>query len=182
MRVGLASACDLEAVRLGIERLARSNDPVAINVAPWSLIEPGFLDQLDVLLLATAGAGASRIAVGGERRGLDANLAGLEALAEVLARHGAQLGIEHFGRQLAALPRFYAIRLAYLKLDGSFVASLHENVGHQRLVKAIVDVARGWAWWFTPSRCTRPRNGRRRRGWGYGMTGPEASRRLAAQG
>ena len=35
VRVGLASACDLEAVRLGIERLARSNDPVAINVAPW---------------------------------------------------------------------------------------------------------------------------------------------------
>ncbi|TXG88918.1 MAG: hypothetical protein E6R15_10615, partial [Zoogloea sp.] len=28
-------------------------------------------------------------------------------------------------------------------MDGSFVAGLHENVGHQRLVKAIVDVARG---------------------------------------
>jgi EAL domain-containing protein (putative c-di-GMP-specific phosphodiesterase class I) len=77
----------------------------------------------------------------------------------VLARHGAQLGIEHFGRQLAALPRLYALRLAYLKLDGSFVAGLDDNAGHQRLVKAIVDVARGLGWWCMPSRCTAPPSG-----------------------
>lgn len=182
VRVGLASACDLEAVRLGIERLARSNDPVAINVAPRSLIEPGFLDQLDVLL-ATAGAAASRIAVEVSERGLDANLAGLEALAEVLARHGAQLGIEHFGRQLAALPRLYAIRLAYLKLDGSFVASLHENVGHQRLVKAIVDVARGLGVVVYAEQVHSSEEWATAAWLGVGgMTGPEASRRLAAQG
>ena len=180
VRVGLASACDLEAVRLGIARLAETVDPIAINLAPRSLIEPGFLERLDVLL-AGAGAAAARISVEVSERGLDPQLAGLEGLAEVLARHGAQLGIEHFGRQLAALPRLYALRLAYLKLDGSFVAGLDDNVGHQRLVKAIVDVARGLgvvvyaeqvhsaAEWATAVSL----------GVG-GMTGPEASRRLVA--
>lgn len=179
VRVGLASACDLEAVRLGVARLATTDDPIAINLAPRSLIEPGFLDRLDVLL-AGAGSAAARISVEVSERGLDPQLAGLEGLAEVLARHGVQLGIEHFGRQLAALPRLYALRLAYLKLDGSFVAGLDENPGHQRLVKAIVDVARGLgvvvyaeqvhsaAEWAAAARL----------GVG-GMTGPEASRRLA---
>lgn len=177
VRVGLASACDLEALRLGIARLADSADPVAINVAPRSLIEPGFLESLDVLL-ATAGKDAGRIAVEVSERGLDANLAGLEALAEVLARHGAQLGIEHFGRQLAALPRLYAIRLAYLKLDGSFVAGLHENPGHQRLVKAIVDVARGLNVVVYAEQVHSADEWAAAAALGVGgMTGPEASRR-----
>ncbi|WP_374243252.1 LapD/MoxY N-terminal periplasmic domain-containing protein [Zoogloea sp.] len=182
VRVGLASACDLEALRLGIERLAGTADPVAINVAPRSLIEPDFLERLDVLL-ATAGPGASRVAVEVSERGLDANLAGLEALAEVLARHGAHLGIEHFGRQLAALPRLYAIRLAYLKLDGSFVAGLHENPGHQRLVRAIVDVARGLNVVVYAEQVHSAEEWAAAAALGVGgMTGPEASRRLVAQG
>jgi EAL domain-containing protein (putative c-di-GMP-specific phosphodiesterase class I) len=77
VRVGLASACDLEAVRLGIARLAETSDPIAINVAPRSLIEPGFLERLDVLL-AGAGAAAARISVEVSERGLDPQLAGLE--------------------------------------------------------------------------------------------------------
>lgn len=180
VRVGLAAACDLEALRLGIARLGESSEPIAINVAPRSLIEAGFLDGLDILL-ATAGAGASRIAVEVSERGLDASLAGLEALAEVLARHGAHLGIEHFGRQLAALPRLYALRLAYLKLDGSFVASLHENPGHQRLVKAIVDVARGLEVAVYAEQVHTADEWAAASALGVsGMTGPEASRRLAA--
>ncbi len=177
VRVGLASACDLEAVRLGIERLKASPEPIAINVAPRSLIEPDFLDRLDVLL-ATAGSEAARIALEVSERGLDAKLAGLDALAEVLARHGAQLGIEHFGRQLAALPRLYAIRLAYLKLDGSFVAGLHENAGHQRLVKAIVDVARGLNVVVYAEQVHSAEEWTAAANLGVGgMTGPEASRR-----
>ena len=180
VRVGLAAACDLEALRLGIARLGESSEPIAINVAPRSLIETDFLDGLDILL-ATAGTGASRIAVEVSERGLDASLAGLEALAEVLARHGAHLGIEHFGRQLAALPRLYALRLAYLKLDGSFVASLHENLGHQRLVKAIVDVAHGLEVAVYAEQVHTAEEWAAASVLGVsGMTGPEASRRLAA--
>ena len=179
VRVGLAAACDLEAIRLGIARLAESAGPIAINVAPRSLIEEGFLDALDVLL-ATAGPAASRIALEVSERGLDASLAGLESLAEVLGRHGAQLGIEHFGRQLAALPRLYALRLAYLKLDGSFVAGLHDNPGHQRLVKAIVDVAQGLEVAVYAEQVHTAEEWAAASTLGVsGMTGPEASRRLA---
>lgn len=129
----------------------------------------------------SAGADAARISVEVSERGLDANLAGLEALAEVLARHGTHLGIEHFGRQLAALPRLYALQLAYLKLDGSFVASLHEDVGLQRLVKAIVDVARGLDVVVYAEQVHTADEWAAAAHLGVsGMTGPEASRRLAA--
>ena len=180
VRVGLASACDLEAVRLGLGRLATTADPIAINLAPRSLTEPGFLERLDVLL-AGAGVAAARVSVEVSERGLDAQLAGLEGLAEVLARHGAQLGIEHFGRQLAALPRLYALRLAYLKLDGSFVAGLEDNPGHQRLVKAIVDLARGLGVVVYAEQVHSAAEWAAALGLGVaGMTGPEASRRLEA--
>lgn len=180
VRVGLAAACDLEAIRLGVDQLAASPEPVAINVAPRSLIEAGFLDKLD-MLLATAGPNAARLSIEVSERGLDASLAGLEALVEVLSRHGAHLGIEHFGRQLAALPRLYALRLAYLKLDGSFVAALHENEGHRRLVKAIVDVARGLdvVVYAEQVHCAEEWDAASQLGVG-GMTGPEASRRQLA--
>ena len=182
VRVGLASACDLEAVRLGLARLGETADPIAINVAPRSLIEPGFLERLDVLL-AGAGAAAARVSVEVSERGLDARLAGLEGLAEVLARHGAQLGIEHFGRQLAALPRLYVLRLAYLKLDGSFVAGLEDNPGHQRLVKAIVDLARGLGVVVYAEQVHSAAEWATALSLGVGgMTGPEASRRLASDG
>ncbi|HMV17163.1 MAG TPA: LapD/MoxY N-terminal periplasmic domain-containing protein [Zoogloea sp.] len=177
VRVGLAAACDLEALRLALLRLPEGADPVAVNVAPRSLTEPGFLDRLDVLL-AGAGSAASRVAVEVSERGLDARLAGLEALADVLARHGAALGIEHFGRQLAALPRLYALRLSYLKLDGSFVAGLPDNEANQRLVKAIVDVAHGLHVAVYAEQVYSAEEWAAAAALGVvGMTGPEASRR-----
>lgn len=176
-RVGLVARCDLEALRLAVEMLAASRCQVAVNVSPRSLIDPEFLVSLDVLL-ATAGADASRISVEISERGLDASLAGVAELAEVLARHGVGLGIEHFGRQLAALPRLYTLRLAYLKLDGSFVAGLHESPGHQRLVKAIVDVARGLDVAVIAEQVHSPEEWAMAASLGVsGMTGPEASRR-----
>jgi EAL domain-containing protein (putative c-di-GMP-specific phosphodiesterase class I) len=125
VRVGLASACDLEAVRLGIARLAETGDPIAINVAPRSLIEPGFLERLDVLL-AGAGAAAARISVEVSERGLDPQLAGLEGWPKCwrgMARSwGSNISAASWRRC-----RLYALRLAYLKLDGSFVAGLDDN-------------------------------------------------------
>jgi EAL domain-containing protein (putative c-di-GMP-specific phosphodiesterase class I)/GGDEF domain-containing protein len=178
LRVGLAAACDLEALRLGIAELANSGDALAFNLAPRSLTAPGFMDRLD-LLLASAGSAAARISVEVSERGLDARLEGLEELADVLQRHGARLGIEHFGRQLAALPKLYALRLAYLKLDGSFVAALDDNPGHRRLVKAIVDVARGLGVEVYAEQVHSAAEWEAAAALGVvGMTGPEASRRL----
>jgi EAL domain-containing protein (putative c-di-GMP-specific phosphodiesterase class I) len=68
-----------------------------------------------------------------------------------------------------------------LKLDGSFVASLHEDVGLQRLVKAIVDVARGLDVVVYAEQVHTADEWAAAAHLGVsGMTGPEASRRLAA--
>ncbi|MDD3353620.1 EAL domain-containing protein, partial [Zoogloea sp.] len=181
VRLGLAGACDLEALRLGMGRLAAlPEDRIALNLAPQSLTEDGFLDRLDILL-ATAGESARRISVEVSERGLDASLSGIEPLAEVLGRHGVGLGIEHFGRQLAALPRLYTLRLAYLKLDGSIVAGLPDHEGQQRLVKAIVDVARGLEIPVYAGQVHTAGEWDMARRLGVsGMTGPEASRRASA--
>ena len=63
------------------------------------------------------------------------------------------------------------------------MASLHENVGHQRLVKAIVDVARGLGVVVYAEQVHSSEEWATAEWLGVGgMTGPEASRRLAAQG
>jgi len=94
-------------------------------------------------LLGTAPAAARRLWVEVSERGLDQGLSGLAAVAPIFAQFGCKLGIEHFGRHFSAIPRLYAQRVDYLKIDGSFVAGIDENAGNQRLVKAIADVARG---------------------------------------
>ncbi|NTV09950.1 MAG: EAL domain-containing protein [Zoogloea sp.] len=176
-RVGLVSACDLAAVGLALQTLRDAPGEVAVNISPRSLLDPEFLTRLGRMLEA-AGESTWRLSMEVSERGLDTHLTGMEALAEVLGRFGCTLGVEHFGRQLAALPKLYALRLGYLKIDGTFIAGLEQNEGHQRLVKAIVDVARGLdisvyaEQVHTASEWTAAEN------LGIlGMTGPEATRR-----
>ncbi|WP_341675617.1 EAL domain-containing protein [Niveibacterium sp. SC-1] len=141
-RLGMTVALDLLAVELALQRLHHVTGPIAVNLSPISLTDLQFREGLQRRLAASP-AMARRLWVEVSERGLDQGLSGLAAVAPILSQHGCKLGIEHFGRHFSAIPRLYAQRVDYLKVDGSFVAGIEENAGNQRLIKAIVDVARG---------------------------------------
>lgn len=141
-RLGMTCDLDLLAVELALQRLQTHNGAIAVNLSPISLQDLRFRDGL-LRLLSAAPAAARRLWVEVAEGGLDHGLSGLAAVAPILGQFGVKLGIEHFGRHFSAIPRLYAQRVDYLKIDGSFVAGIEDNAGNQRLVKAIADVARG---------------------------------------
>lgn len=141
-RLGMTVKLDLLAVDLALQRALHGQGVIAVNLSPISLQSLEFREGLE-RLLRTAPTAARRLWVEVSERGLDQGLAGLAAVAPILSGFGCKLGIEHFGRHFSAIPRLYAQRIDYLKVDGGFVSGIEENAGNQRLVKAIADVARG---------------------------------------
>jgi diguanylate cyclase (GGDEF)-like protein len=141
-RLGMTVDLDLLVIELAMQRLIHSDASIAVNLSPISLLDLKFREGVQKLL-ATAPAAAGRLWMEVSEYGLDQGLSGLAAIAPILSQYGCKLGIEHFGRHFSAIPRLYAQRVDYLKIDGSFVAGIEENAGNQRLIKAIVDVARG---------------------------------------
>ncbi|MCX9158577.1 EAL domain-containing protein [Niveibacterium sp. 24ML] len=141
-RLGMTCDLDLLAVELALQRLYSHPGLIAVNVSPISLQDLRFREGLQ-RLLAAAPQAARRLWMEVAEAGLDQGLSGLAAVSPILSQYGVKLGIEHFGRHFSAIPRLYAQRVDYLKIDGTFVAGIEDNAGNQRLVKAIADVARG---------------------------------------
>ncbi|GAB4355381.1 MAG: LapD/MoxY N-terminal periplasmic domain-containing protein [Gammaproteobacteria bacterium] len=176
-RVGLSADCDLTAVALALEEMGRSVEPVAVNLSPDSLLAPGFLSRLQQLL-GDHPDEAQRLSLEVSERGLESHLGGMEALADLLDRFGCRLGLEHFGQRLSALPKLYALRLGYLKIDGVFVAGVEGNEGNRKLVTAIVSAARGLDIEPYAEQVHTPDEWDTLASLGVvGMTGPEATRR-----
>lgn len=142
LRLGLIADCDLVAVDLALAQLKQAPSPIAVNISPRSLVDATFLSRLEQAL-QTHHLLCHWLSFELSERGLEEHVDGLTALSQLLARHGCKLGIEHFGRQMAILPRLQGLQVHYLKVDGAFVADIHTNSGHQRLIRAMVEVARG---------------------------------------
>ncbi|GAB2883254.1 EAL domain-containing protein [Uliginosibacterium flavum] len=142
-RLGMTGQLDLLTLELAMTHLDEEAGDIAVNLSPLSLSDPAFLPGVQAIL-DNAGRRAPRLWAELSERGIAEN-GGLDELvdfAAVLSQHGCKLGIEHFGRHFAAMPRLHALSVDYLKLDGAFVAEIEQNEGNQRFVKAVVDVAR----------------------------------------
>ncbi len=142
IRLGLIADCDLITIELALKHIRESGDPVAMNLAPQTLLVPNIHSRMEALFMNYPQE-MHKLSIEVSERGLDEDAKTLEALGKLLAKTGGLLGIEHFGRKLSVLPQLYALNVSYLKIDGSVVHCLHENNGNQRLVKAIVDMASG---------------------------------------
>lgn len=142
LRHGMIARLDIMTLELALERLAQQSGDIAVNLSALSLDAPEFLPAFK-LMLTSAGGRTQRLWVELAERGIGAS-GGLDALvplARMLAECGAKLGIEHFGRHFASMPRLHALSVDYLKLDGAFVAEIESNEGNQRFVRTVVDVA-----------------------------------------
>jgi diguanylate cyclase (GGDEF)-like protein len=142
VRVGLAAACDLEALRLGIARLGESPEPIAINVAPRSLIETGFSRWAGY---PAGNGGYWRLA---DCRGGQRAWAGCQSGRSGGPRRGAGTAWGPPGYRAFRTPaRGFAAPVcpeAGLSQTGwQLCCQPARKPGHQRLVKAIVDVAHG---------------------------------------
>lgn len=143
LRQGRQAELDLLALELALVRLGRVQEDVGLNLSASSLQDPQFIAGV-ASRLAQAGGKAGRLWLEVSERTLmdEQGIAALSALSRVTRRHGCKLGVEHFGRYFAAMPRLHDVQVDYVKLDGAFVAGIDTHEGNQRFVQAVVNVAR----------------------------------------
>jgi len=140
IRTGRVVDLDLRAVELALAELACSDGDVAVNVSSHSIRRPIFLRRIKEMLDGAGGA-ASRLWIEVDETGLTESLDELQRLGAALRSFGCRLGIEHFGRQFATLPRLGRLGVNYLKLGREYGVGVHAQAGQQAFVRAIVGVA-----------------------------------------
>jgi EAL domain-containing protein (putative c-di-GMP-specific phosphodiesterase class I) len=142
VRQGRTAEIDLIALDLALAFADVRHCDVAINVSPRSLAQEDFFEKFRQRL-AQAQHLTRRLWVEVSERGLDlsSDLGVLQQLAELLEQYDAHLGIEHFGGHFSSIwPQLYALKIHYVKLDGSFVGGIDLHPGNQRFVKAVVEM------------------------------------------
>lgn len=131
--------CLLESVvEQGI--LEINSEPVAINLTHDSLQDPEFHTWLATFLKNTKCA--EKIYFEIPEFGANNNLAECTQLADLIRAGGAQLGIDHCGRQMGSLSYLQQLKPHYVKLDQS-LAFYSNNQQNNELCRALVNIAKG---------------------------------------
>ncbi len=114
---------------------------VAVNVSALQLMEPGFVDSVERVLVR-AGMGPSRLHLEvTESLMLEDAQAALKRL-HALRELGVQMALDDFGTGFSSLAYLRAFPFHTLKIDRSFVRSLTEHADARAIVNTIVQMAR----------------------------------------
>jgi EAL domain-containing protein (putative c-di-GMP-specific phosphodiesterase class I)/GGDEF domain-containing protein len=141
-RLGLTSALDLSAVKLGLEDLTANPQlsGLAINLSARSVQDEGFRKQMRALLVAQPKA-SRRLWLEVNEHGALAHFDAFCSFCKDLTGTGCKLGLEHFGRQFSEIGRLHGLGLDYLKVDASFVRGIEDNAGNQAFLKGLTGIA-----------------------------------------
>lgn len=120
--------------------LAMHSEPVAVNLTHDSLQDPEFHTWLAAFLQRTQFV--ERIYFEIPEVGANNNLTACIQLAELIRAGGAQLGIDHCGRQMGSLSYLQQLKPHYVKLDQS-LAFYSNNQQNNELCRALVNIAKG---------------------------------------
>ena len=142
LRSQLAARADLLAVELALDAIGTDARPRAVNLAPDSLRDAGFLPGLRALLAARPAPARSLWLEFGEAAALG-QLAPLAELGRELRPFGVRLGLEHAGERLAHVERLYEAGLDYAKLDAALSAGLEADGARGDFVRGLVIALHG---------------------------------------
>jgi diguanylate cyclase (GGDEF)-like protein/PAS domain S-box-containing protein len=133
-----------EAIRLTGEQRDRGHQLetlVEINLSGRSVGDPD-LPTLIEQELAAHGVPAASLVFEITETAAIANMQQARHFADRLAKVGCRLALDDFGAGFGSFYYLKYLPLDYLKIDGDFIASLPRSPVDQRIVKAMVDVAR----------------------------------------
>jgi diguanylate cyclase (GGDEF)-like protein len=118
---------------------ARTWDPsltVSVNISPVQLKDP-WLAQKIVKLLVETGFPANRLEVEITESSLFKNLSLAQSIVGSLKNQGIQIALDDFGTGYSSLAHLRALPFDRIKIDRSFVSSMHENAESAAIVSAI---------------------------------------------
>ncbi len=142
--VGLAPVVDravIEAVVLALQAGAYPGR-VAVNLSAASLADPGQLDWLlDELQQHPVAAGELILEL--PEYAAQAHIEMLIRWIDHLTPLGVEFSLDHFGRGFTSFAHLRALKVHYLKVDGSFVSRLGQQDANRFFLRTIADIAHG---------------------------------------
>lgn len=118
------------------------NAMMAVNLFPASIQDSGFMTWLCDILRQYASV-APRIAFEISEHGATDNLDALRGWVERIAATGAKTGLDQVGKGFKSFNYLSALKLDYIKIDGSYTRGIDENKDNQFFVDSLVKFAHG---------------------------------------
>jgi EAL domain-containing protein (putative c-di-GMP-specific phosphodiesterase class I) len=145
-RFGAARRIDEWVVRNAIGLLSGLESfeatPLSINVSAGSLTDPEFLVTIDKEV-TRSGVDPARLVFEVAESAVISDMEQARQFARGLHTLGCQFALDDYG---AGFGSFYYLRhlaVDYLKIDGEFVRRAGDSEADRRLIKALIDVAKG---------------------------------------
>ena len=142
-RAGLTAEIDRAVISQVLARLLREEGKrYAVNISPYSLRTPGFLDWLEQQLRINPTVAGNLVFEMAEF-GAVAIVEEVRGLVQMLERHGCQFSLDHFGRGFSSFAYLQSLKAHYLKVDGSYMRSLGKNLDNQFFLQSLTKIAHG---------------------------------------
>ena len=137
MRNRLTALFDAEAVALALATIVDDGLPRAVNIAPASVADSGFVAHLRQLLEDRPGAAHALWLEVPEAAAVD-HFDAVQAFARALRPLGVRMGLEHAGERLHRIERLYELGLDYVKLDASVCTGVARSEAAQEFLRSTV--------------------------------------------
>ncbi len=147
-RVGLIPQIDRWMVQHAIDLLALQNPHgpetrLDVNVSGRAFSDPGLLDLISDELMRT-GVDPSRFGIEITETAAVEDVSRARTFVEALKRIGCRVALDDFGSGYSSIYYLNNLPVDCVKIDGGFVKSLRESRKDQHIVRAIVELSRGF--------------------------------------
>lgn len=136
LRLHLAPRLDLGVVKLAMEMLRKEAGNLAINLSADTFSNPDFRAQF-VAQISGQGSLAERLWVEVPEDAAVGRFDSFHELCRNLKSLGCRIGIENFGRKLAASDKLADLGVDYVKVDSSFVRGIDQNEGNRDFLASL---------------------------------------------
>ncbi len=113
---------------------------IAVNISPMQLEEPNLAEAL-IEIIHDARVAPSRIEIEVTEDAVLDDIAAAETVLNAFRRSGISIALDDFGTGYSSLSHLRRLKFDKIKIDQSFVASMHESVESAKLIDAIVALA-----------------------------------------
>ena len=114
---------------------------MAINVSPRQLLEPDFVDVVDQAV-ADAGIEHADLELEITERQVVEHMAGVEQTLRALSARGVRIAIDDFGTGYSSLAYLMQLSVHKVKIDRAFLAEIPTEPRAERIVTAIIAMAK----------------------------------------
>lgn len=140
--IGVMNRLSEEVIR-GALRQAVNWDPtikISVNISPSQLTD-GWLAERVLRLLTETGFPAERLVVEITETSLFSDLELARTIITSLKNQGIQIALDDFGTGYSSLSHLRSLPLDLIKIDRSFITTIHQSGESQAIVRAVVTLA-----------------------------------------